>query len=214
MGLHMGHGGRFRHAEAFHQLAAAQRLELLLDVQQQRRRAGHAHPDRSQIVLANLRVIIQGVVHARHAGENRRAVRVNRVQHRIQIARIGHQHRRRRHLHRRRHAHHHAVHVEQRNGRQHDLLAFLAVRQPRPNLQRVRHQVAVQRHGGLGHARRPARILEQRLVVGRHRHFGPLRRQVLLQHVLERQMPRRQRHLIAALLLLRQAEQNPSSGLI
>ena len=108
---------RFRQAIALDQLAARQGFELLLGLQHQRGRARDAGLDRTEIVFAcqHFRMVVDGVVHGRHARIEGSLVFLQAVEHILHIARV------RDHDHRSRlgdgvaHPSHHAIDVEQRD---------------------------------------------------------------------------------------------------
>ncbi len=165
-------GRRFGESVAFDQLAARQFFELFLCLAHQRRGTGDTCLDGGQVIFAFLhrREVVDAVVQGWHTGEDGCLVFLKIVQHILQIARIGYHHHGGARRHRKVHARHHAIHVEKRNRHQHDLVAFIEFRHERADLQCVGDYVAVHRHGALGDARRPARILEQSRIVRTHSH--------------------------------------------
>jgi hypothetical protein len=97
--------------------------------------------------------------------------------------------------------HDHAVGVEQREGAHHHFLAVPDLRIPRPHLQDVGHDVAVEGHRPFREAGGPACILEDGHVIRSHLHRRPLVRPVAPQQVLEPDVVVPQRHAVALFAL-------------
>ncbi|MDF2575640.1 MAG: hypothetical protein K0S05_2552 [Agromyces sp.] len=115
--------------------------------------------------------------------------------------------------HREREAQRHAVGVEERQHRVHDLLAVAEAGDPGPTLHGVGHQVAVAEHGALGCSGGAARVLQQRGVAQRRSRM-PLRDRAGIDDLLPFQDVaggglRRERRPRRARLRDRQAERQP-----
>ncbi len=175
--------GRFGKPIAFAQPAAGQLFKLVLRLWHEWRAPADARANRADVEAAEVGIVVDRVIHRRHAGENARLIGVDRREDVFQIARIGDQHQRGRCREAKVHRGHHPVNVEQRDGAQDDLLALPDVGHERLDRQRVGDEIAVQRHRAFGDAGRAARVLENRNVVGADIHFGPVCGSVLIEQV-------------------------------
>ena len=165
----MADGGELGHAVALHDLAADAGAGLGGGLRRQRRCAREHVAQRAEVELRDHRVLGQ-----RH-DDRRRDVAVGdpvllmRAQKDLEVeARHGHQRGARRQA--AVHHHLHAVDVEERQHRHHDVL--LAHTDGRVHLQHVGDQVGVRQHHALRQARRARRIRECRHIAGRVRYFG------------------------------------------
>ena len=190
---------------------AGRRLELLLGLGHQRRRAREAQLDRAQVHLAgaHVGVVEDRGVERRHAVEERRLDALDRREQVVDVARVRHQRQRvgadERH---RLHAHV-GVDVEERQ-RQHDVVhpRLLGGLGPFVELQPRGHVVAVQADDALRRARRAAARQDHRAIVGPDRHRRPLAA-VRAQHRPHPRVARLRRDAVAVFLLLQQREQQP-----
>ena len=188
------------------QVRAREGDELLVRLDQQRRRAAHAGVDRAQIVLRRQRRVDDRVVDPRRAAEGLRLVLGDVLQNALELELRLEEHRARR-LDGLTHHHREAIHVEERHDRHPDAVAVLNVDVPRAALQRVRDERAVRQHRALAHAGRAAGVLEQRDVVLLHAGVERLGRSI--EHLAERHRARiaLERLAVAVLFLLREREE-------
>ena len=125
-----------------------------------------------EVELGEVRVVEQRVEQRVHAGDRRELELAHLLHEPGNVARVGDQDVLAADRHEHEAVRRQREDVIQRQRRDHDLALALDERRlhPRPGLQHVRDDVAVQQHRALRHARRAARVLQERDVVVPDRH--------------------------------------------
>ena len=211
-GVAMGHRRCLGEAVALHQLPAGDLLEPGPDLVGQGHGSGDAGLDGANVILAHLRVGVDGHVHRRHAGEEGGLVLVDRLKH-LPHLELGQEHHLRAEVDSHVHAHGHAVDVEEGNNCEDRLPSLLQPDHPISDLDGVHQHIPVGEHGPLGHPRRAAGVLKESQILRLHLHrrrFGG----VLGQKVLEESCARLLDDVGAMpiLLLLEEGEEELGEG--
>ena len=164
-------GRSFRQAVTLDEPAAGELLELPHDFDRQCRAAAHADAERFEVVALDVRRVVEGDVHGRHAVEQGRPIFADDVQRAAQLEARQDNHRAARE-HRGDHHARHRVDVEQGQGGDHYFRPVFAAGQPLLGLIGVADEVGVSEHRAFGSAGGAAGVLEAG-DVGRRNGNGP-----------------------------------------
>ena len=171
----MGDGRCLSETIAFNQPAAGDFAELELYLYRKRGRSANAGPYGVQVVLLHVRVIDDRDIHGRYAGIDGALLVLEHLHDAFCVARVGHDHHAGTHLDRHAHRDGEPIHVVEGDGAHHDFHAVVEAATPLPKLHDVVDQVTMRKHGGLGHTRGAARVLEHCRIAGANLDLGRFR---------------------------------------